>query len=344
LPSFSHIATVGNWDNASGTTLDTSGSLNVAAHDLLVAVSKWESGDTTTSVQKNSGSPANVFDFPNISPDTHFYSAFGGEFGYVLDAAADATATFRQTMAAARDGRRFFVMQFRPTSGYVAVYDAAHCARGTSAAPNSGNISTTGNDAVAIGAYGEFSSNTTSSEQINGVAATEPTNSPQDQASVWYRILTSTFTNGAASATLANIDWWCGISAFKLASTAAPDPVGFWPPDNGTDVGPGVDLILFFAGQMQSSGSRNIVLKDDTLGTTVQPIASNSGSVTYGADGSVRIVLASPLVMGHSYHVEVDADAMQLVSNSSNWAGISNSTTWNFTALFQTSAPRGWWG
>lgn len=207
-----------------GTTLDADASLNVQAGDLLICWAKWELAQgATLSMAKDTGSPANAFTFDAANRANHGNGELSSAFGYKVAASADATATFRLTHSATASYRRFFVLQFRPDSGDTVTKDGnGAIATGSSTAPNSGNITTTGTDEVVVGGYGEYSALTTSSELINGVSATEPTGSPRANSSVWYRILTATFTGGAASATLSGSqDWVCGAIAFKAVAGGA---------------------------------------------------------------------------------------------------------------------------
>lgn len=218
--AFSFIALVSGSADASGTGHDATASLNVQAGDLLVAWCKYEGGGSTSiAVAKNSGSPANTFTFDGGDFIT---AATCSSFGYLLAAEADASATFRMTLGTSKTFRVLMVLQFRPDAGTTVTKDGSSGATATSTAPNSGNFTTTGNDGVVVGAYGESSAEVTSAEQINGVGATEPSGSPipGGQTSVWYRILSAPFSGGASSATLGFAQLWtCGGIAFKQEVT-----------------------------------------------------------------------------------------------------------------------------
>lgn len=209
--SWTFIGSAGNLNDASGTTLDCTTSLNVAAGDLLVCWVSNETSLTTYTVQKDSGSPANSFTFD--AGDTISNNVFG-QMGYVLSASADSSATFRATWGAARDFRIFIVGQWRPTGGATVTKDTSTDNTGTSSTATSGNITTTGTDEVVIGYSNLFSSGATSAETINGVSRDGVIR--QDQASMWYRILSATFSGGGAQATQGASDSWiCGIVGFK---------------------------------------------------------------------------------------------------------------------------------
>ena len=218
---FTFIALVGNTVSAVGTTLDATASLNVAAGDLLIAWCKHEGTNGTFAVAKDSGSPANTFTFDAADEINHTNADLNGSFGYVLSAAADATALFRLTTSS-RTFRRFLVMQFRPDAGAVVTKNGSNVGQGNGLEPASGTFSPTGTDIVACGGFGDYVSVTTDTELINGVAATEPAGSPIGNSSVWYRILTTGFVGGTASATTgASGDWICAGIAFQAVAGGA---------------------------------------------------------------------------------------------------------------------------
>ena len=222
---FTFIASAGNNDDSSGTTLGTTATLNLATGDVVVAWHKWEGADTTVSCAKDTGSPANTHTLG--TKINHGNGDLSGQFTYLLSATADTTATFRQTLSASRPYRRLIVLQFRPDAGETVSLDVQNTGSGTSLTPTSGSITTTGTDEIVIGGYGEYSANSTSSETIGGTAATEPAASPQGYSSAWYRILTGTMTGGTASGSIGSTqDWVCNIIAIKSVSagggTAVP--------------------------------------------------------------------------------------------------------------------------
>jgi len=130
--------------------------------------------------------------------------------------------TPRCTYAAAQVFRTVIVLQFRPAAGETVTKDDSSIALGNSTTINSGTITTTGTDEVAVGFSGEYQVNSTTAEQINGVAATEPAGSPQGEAAGWYRILTATFAGGAATATMDTNNWLGAVIAFKSDTGGPP--------------------------------------------------------------------------------------------------------------------------
>lgn len=204
--------------DGSGTTLDASAALTLQAGDVIVTWSKWEGATAPTLSVADTGA-GNACTTTTLIDGS---GAFFGGFAYLLSSGAG-SITFRQTLSAARTFRRFIVGQWRPDSGDVVTYQADGGAFGSSAAPNSGNITVSGSDLLVCGAYGEFAAADTSAEQINGVAATEVTGSPINFTSMWYRLVGSGFT-GAASATISANDWICGAIGFS-SDPGTPDPM-----------------------------------------------------------------------------------------------------------------------
>lgn len=228
--AWTFIASAENINDASGTTLDCSSSLNVAAGDLLIAWAKHEGANGTFAMASVSGSPANAFTFDAADEENHSNTDLNGSFGYLLSAAADATATFRLTLGAARAFRGVIVWQFRPDSGKAVTKVAAAEGQGNSTAPQSGTISPTSADLVVVGGYAQYTNVTLSNRSINSVAADAFQDAVASDMSSWYRTLTTGFTNGRASVTqdVAD-DWICNVIAFDAAGspTIAPSYKAF---------------------------------------------------------------------------------------------------------------------
>lgn len=226
--AFTFINAVGGEEHlvAPVAQVDATASLNIQAGDLLIAWCRYNGGSIPVfTVQKTSGSPANTLQFDAADQENGGGGQLSGAFGYVLAAAADATCTLRCTATGNPDRLAFIALQFRPDGGETVSRDTGNNGQGTSNIPASGNITTTGTDEVVLGGYGDFGNFNTSTEIIDAVAATEPAASPQDFTSVWYRILTATFTNGQAAAQVASaVDWVCGIIAFKSVTVGGGAP------------------------------------------------------------------------------------------------------------------------
>ncbi len=229
--AFTFIAWASNAsDSTSATTIDTTTALNVAAGDLLITWAKHEGAPTTVAIADSVSGNSHTLDAGDKV--NHTNGDLSATFGYVLSATADASFTGRATFGAARPFRSIIVAQFRPDSGETVTKDTSATGQGNGTAVQSGTYTTSGTDVVAMGGYGEYVAATSSSHQINGVAAdavrkTDVTHGNNFTAA-WYRILSSTFTNGRSTCTAGSSGDWIGNGiAFKSVAsgtTVTPGP------------------------------------------------------------------------------------------------------------------------
>jgi hypothetical protein len=148
-----------------------------------------------------------------------------GQWHYLLSANSG-NKTYTATFGASRSFPTIIVFEYSITGSWA--FQAQNTATGTSTSPNSGNFTTTGTDGVAFGGYAENSTNFTSSEQINGVAAdgskrTAAAGDPRCYTTAWRKTFTSGYT-GAASATLASAEWVCCGIAFGVSGGGGGPP------------------------------------------------------------------------------------------------------------------------
>jgi hypothetical protein len=221
--AFTHIATVGNAGDAAGGTLDASATLNVQAGDVLVGWAKVEGlGAANIGFDEDSGGESFNMEVSTLGTNN---DALRGQFGWRVAASSNATFRPRMTCESSHDFRRMIVHQFRPDPGDTVSFVVGSAGIGDGTSIASGNVSPTGDDLIAVGGFGEFTNTTTTSEQINGVAATEPSGSPQaSNTSSWYRILSSGFTDGQATATTgSSAAWVCSIIVLKAEAGSEPN-------------------------------------------------------------------------------------------------------------------------
>ena len=200
----------------------------ITAGNLLVVWLTWGTAD---------GAPTLSDGTSSFTAGTKVSISGGyGQFFYRLSANGGnktITATFSPNV----DYPEITVSEIAASSGIWA-FDAQNTGTGTSASPASGVINTSGTEEVVFGGCNPANyPDTTSSELINGVAAIEPTYSPAFLSSVWYRLLSATFSNGNASATLpGSQDWVCNIIAFKVVGLS-PLPNNYYSTsfDNSED-------------------------------------------------------------------------------------------------------------
>lgn len=221
----------GSQNGGASATEDCTTSLNVQAGDVLVAWIKHEGAPTTIAVADTGG--GNSFTFDAGDKVNHSNGDLSGTFGYLLSASADASFTGRLTLGATRAFRTIQIWQFRPDAGETVTKDQSNDAQGSSGTINSGNITTTGSDVIVLGGYGEYVANNSSSHQIGGVNATgvlQASAISVNFSASWYRILSSTMTNGAATCSNSSADWVGAIIAIKSEAGGGggslPTPVG----------------------------------------------------------------------------------------------------------------------
>ncbi len=229
--SLTFIAWASSADESGGavSTLDTTTTLNIALADVLVDWCKHEGTTTTFATAKTTGGNSGQFDADDKV--THSNSDLEAQFGFVLSAAADATHTRRMTLGAARTFPSLITAQFRPDAGEVITKDTSNTGQGNSAAPTSGNITTTGLDYLVMGGYGEYIGNRSSAHQINGVAATAVRDTDVTHGlnftAAWYRLPGATFAGGHANCTNASADWICNIIAIKSEPAGAQNQLAW---------------------------------------------------------------------------------------------------------------------
>lgn len=220
--SWTHIASAEAEAAAAGTTLDCSTSLNVAAGDLLVAWCKHEGANGTFAVAKSTGSPANTFTFDAADEENHSNGDLNGSFGYVLSAAADATATFRLTTAS-RTFRAIVVYQFRPGAGTSVAKAVAGEGQGTGTLRESANVVVPSGAVVVFGGHAQYADVTLSNREINDVAADAFQDVAATDCSLWYRIVSSGFTGSADVTSGTSSAWICNVIAFSSTGSGGGD-------------------------------------------------------------------------------------------------------------------------
>lgn len=190
---------------------------DVQAGDLLVAIAKWEGGDTTLSVSDGTS----TFNADHVPQS--FASGDGRlAIRYLLSSVATGQPDYTFTWGAARAYRAMMMLQFRPTAAVT--FGGVTGAEGNSADPNSGNLVVSGADILAIGALGSYAQATSSAHLVNGQAA-DGVLTPQ-YAAAWHKTFAAGFT-GAAAAALPGTDQWGALLAyFRIGAGGAADDSG----------------------------------------------------------------------------------------------------------------------
>ena len=125
-----------------------------------------------------------------------------------------------------------------------------------------------------------------------------------------------------------------GTTYSVTIDTAAPTASTLSPADGGQSLGLAANLILT-ASQEIAKGTGNITLyKAD--GTVAESFAVSSDKVTINGS-AISINPSADLTKDQAYYVKVDAGAFTDLAGNA-FAGISDATTWNFTAAGATIA------
>lgn len=198
-----------NASNASGTVLVGGNVALVATGDLVLCWTRYEGADTTTTVSDGT---------TTFTAGTRYSHAVGlvGQFHYLLASVANGTVACTQTLADAREYRAIITMVFSKTG--TPTFDAQNGATGTGTALDSGAITTADTDEVVVGGYSNFGGGLPTSEAINAVAATAVVDDANSLSAMWYRILTATFSGGAATGTISSEAWVCAVLAIKATA------------------------------------------------------------------------------------------------------------------------------
>ncbi|WP_347450789.1 Ig-like domain-containing protein [Acetoanaerobium noterae] len=120
-----------------------------------------------------------------------------------------------------------------------------------------------------------------------------------------------------------------GATTSIFVDTAAPTVSILSPADNATNIGVSSNLVITFDENVVK-GTGNIVIKKTSDNSTVETIDVTSGQVTGGGTATITINPAATLAGETEYYVQIDATAFDDTAGNS-YAGIANTTSWNFT-------------
>jgi len=215
------LIAVAKGEASTATTVDTSTTLNIQDGDVLVfAVGYAKSSAQAVSVAETDGTsnPATM-----LAEKDNYERVL---FGYNLNAEANASATFRVTIAASSYRVSLIVYQFRPAAGETVALDAGPSgAGGSSTAPQSGALTTIAASSVVFGMISAGSSPISYSDPL--IAGSAPDRSDTTAyALAEYTAFTSTQTGIRASATLAESKAWAAQAvSFSITSSGGSSPV-----------------------------------------------------------------------------------------------------------------------
>lgn len=209
--AFTYVGTNNNVNTGSGTTLSLT--YSATAGSLIVIWNKHEG--TPTTITNSDGTNT----FSAGTKVNHSNNDLSSQWHYLL-VGLSGSLTYTQTLAASRAFRTIILFEYSYTG--TASLDQQATAQGSSTAPNSGNLTTTGTDQVSFGGYGEYSTATVTNPLINGAAADGSVLLGSGNfTAAWRKTFAATYT-GAASCTLSgSADWICNQISFKATAGGA---------------------------------------------------------------------------------------------------------------------------
>ncbi|MBU0487901.1 MAG: Ig-like domain-containing protein [Bacteroidetes bacterium] len=103
----------------------------------------------------------------------------------------------------------------------------------------------------------------------------------------------------------------------------------YYPADNSSDF-PGIaNLVLTFNENIEAGTAGNFVIYNDDA-SVFETIPYDDSQITYSSN-TITINPGSDLIAGNAYYVQISATAV-VDANGNPYAGISDETTWNFSA------------
>lgn len=349
---------------SSGTTI-TAQLTGVSAGSAIVVWVKHEGVDSVTiSVSDGTSSFSS-------RPIKHHTVAdiLTGQFFYLLSSVASGTVTYTATFSAGVPYRSIGVYEL--SHGATAVFDTSseNATDISTGSPNitSGVASTSVATAVAFGSYGESSTSSLSSPLINGAAA-DHTQNVSTYGRMWMGVLSATFTDGAATASMSTNGnpYVCCMLVLKEQSTAysiAADSGSYtltgtaaaFPWSRIMTMDAGSYAITGTNATLTSSVSSTYSLTCDAggytiTGTTVNPtkgtkIVANGGSYTITSDTQCQIdwnANTEPDLAGYKvYHGTTTGVYTESVDVGNVlvyvWTGLTNATHYFVVTAYDTS-------
>ena len=160
------------------------------------------------------------------------------------------------------------------------------------------------------------------------INAGDPANTANDEGSSSMAIPT---TDQRSAERVSTTD----IGSYEYDGTTNPTVSALLPVDNATAVALDVNLVVTF-NEAVDVETGNIFIKKTSDNSTIETIGVTSGQVTGTGTTTITIDPASDLESETGYYVQIDATAFDNATSDS-YAGISDTTTWNFTTIDTTN-------
>ena len=160
------------------------------------------------------------------------------------------------------------------------------------------------------------------------INAGDPANAANDEGSSSVAIPT---TDQRSAGRVSTTD----IGTYEYGGTTNPVVSALSPTDNVTVVALDANLIITFDENVDVE-TGNIVIKKSSDNSTVETIDVISGQVTGTGTTAITIDPNSDFISETGYYIQIDATAFDNTTSDS-YAGISDTTTWNFTTIDTTN-------
>ncbi len=180
-----------------------------------------------------------------------------------------------------------------------------------------------------------IAANDTTKVAVSGTGVVVTLSTLGDLLGYYVQIDSGAFVDAASNA-------YAGISNttswnFTTRDINPPTVSSFSPADGASGVSPTANLVIVFSETVTAVAAKNIIIKKSSDDSTIETIVANNTGLVTVSGATVTINPAATLSSAVGYYVQVDSGAFKDAANL-NYAGIANSTTWNFI-IADASAP-----
>jgi endonuclease I len=194
---------------------------------------------------------------------------------------------------------------------------------------------------INSGTYTDFNALDFSSPTTTGATGILNGNLPANQATVTSTISSLNIANGASfwlrwdDLNISGVDDHLGIDditiSFSNTDNTPPTVTSLTPADNATNILTNANLQMVF-NEAVNIGTGNILVKKLSDNSIVETIDVTGGAVVISPSNTASITRSVVLANNTAYYIEMPAGAFTDIA-ANNYAGISGTTTWNFTTL-----------
>lgn len=198
-------------------------------------------------------------------------------------------------------------------TGYITIYKASDDSVFEQINTATGAVTGSGTATIVINPTSDFDEQTSYYIQIDAMAIPDASGN---------------FYTGIADTTTWN---------FTTADESGPTVSSFSPADNATNAGVSDNLVITFSEITGKTGTGYVTIYNAADDSIVEQINTATGSVTGSGTTTITIDPANDFSSSTDYYIQIDTMAFYDASGNS-YAGISDSTTWNFTVASAVSS------